>query len=264
MTAELVPPASGRGRPWRVLAVKSVAGVAVLGCGLGWIDTHTVAAQRPAVCGKGQLRVEVPRPHIAGVAAFLDRPGPALRDVVAAERPDVALSTVVGANRGVVGSPMGVVPSTPGGVVCLTVPAQRVAPAAFALPAQVPASLSDVQLAGVAYGAGFRGGALATAVAVSLAESGGRVRARCYNTGHGCRSAPFAGQRSVDRGLWQINDRAHPDVSMAVADSPSGAARAAWQISGHGRNWRPWSSFNSGSYARFLPRARAAVKELGV
>lgn len=39
--------------------------------------------------------------------------------------------------------------------------------------------------------------------------------------------------------------------------------RAAYKISSGGKNWRPWSTFTSGSYQQFLPRARAAAAKVG-
>lgn len=36
-------------------------------------------------------------------------------------------------------------------------------------------------------------------------------------------------------------------------------ARAMFEISSGGRNWSPWSTYNSGSYKKFLPQAQAAA-----
>ncbi len=103
-------------------------------------------------------------------------------------------------------------------------------------------------IARVARQAGFTGNGLVWAVAVALAESGGRTDAVGTNvTG------------SKDRGLWQINNRAHPDVSDAEALNPLSNAKAAYKISSGGKNWRPWSAYNNGRAATFLPRARTAV-----
>jgi peptidoglycan hydrolase-like protein with peptidoglycan-binding domain len=114
--------------------------------------------------------------------------------------------------------------------------------------------LTDVQVADVAFTAGFRGDALITAIAVALAESGGRTDA--VNTVGNTPS-------SRDRGLWQINSYWHPEVSDAQAFNPAGCAQAAYRISAQGTSWRPWTTFNSGSYRQFLARAEHAASQVG-
>lgn len=46
-----------------------------------------------------------------------------------------------------------------------------------------------------------------------------------------------------DRGLWQINDKFHPEVTDAQAFDPYAAARAAHRISQGGRDWSQWATF---------------------
>jgi peptidoglycan hydrolase-like protein with peptidoglycan-binding domain len=113
--------------------------------------------------------------------------------------------------------------------------------------------LTDHQLAEVAAGAGFAGQSLVLAIAVALAESGGRTHV--VNT---------AGNHppSRDRGLWQINDYWHPEVSDAQAFDPQACAAATWRISSHGASWTQWSAYNSGSYKQFLTRAHRAATSL--
>jgi hypothetical protein len=88
------------------------------------------------------------------------------------------------------------------------------------------------EIAAVAKQAGFKGVGLAWAVAVSLAESGGRPDAVNVNK-----------DGSRDRGLWQINDKAHPNVSDAQAFNPATAAQAAYAISSGGSRWTPWNTY---------------------
>lgn len=97
--------------------------------------------------------------------------------------------------------------------------------------------------------AGFEGAALATVVAVSLAEDGAR-ELRAVGTNH---------DGSRDRGPWQINDRAHPDVSDACAFDLTCAAGAAFTISGQGRNFQPWTTWTSGAYKQHLADAQAVA-----
>lgn len=99
-------------------------------------------------------------------------------------------------------------------------------------------------VARLARAAGFKGQALITAIAVAGAESGFRSHASNRNT-----------NGSIDRGYWQINS-VHGSQSTF---SPTGNARAAYAISSGGRNWRPWVTYNTGAYRRYLDQARAAA-----
>jgi len=107
------------------------------------------------------------------------------------------------------------------------------------------------QVAQIAYNAGFRGDSLATAIAISFAESSFIPDNILVNT-----------DGSRDRGLWQINDKAHPDVNDACAFAPACNASAAYVISKNGTNWQPWSSTYGGTrYNQEYPLAvQAAAK----
>lgn len=96
--------------------------------------------------------------------------------------------------------------------------------------------------------AGFTGENFVVAVAVGMAESRCDPLARYVNTGG-----------SVDRGLWQINDYWHSEVSDACAYNAQCNADAAYRISDSGTDWTPWSTYKSGSYRQFLDDARAAI-----
>lgn len=89
--------------------------------------------------------------------------------------------------------------------------------------------------------AGFVGNGASIAVAVAMAESGGNAQASHTNT-----------DGSTDRGLWQINNHAHPDVSDACAYDPLCCAKAAYKISNGGSDWGAWTTFNSGAYRQYL------------
>lgn len=116
------------------------------------------------------------------------------------------------------------------------------------------------QIAVHAYGAKFRGDALATAVAVALAESGGDAGAV------GDCGLPKPGCNSI--GLWQINacpgrDEGNPyRGDKAALLSPSHNAAAAYAISGGGKNWGPWTTYRLGLHLPHLIRARAAADEV--
>lgn len=113
---------------------------------------------------------------------------------------------------------------------------------------------TDHALAQLAHDYGrFRGLGLALAVAVALAESGGDSAAVNVTGNH---------PPSRDRGLWQINSYYHPEVSDDAAFDPASCAQAAYRISRSGTDWTPWSTFTSGSYTRFLPRARLVATQV--
>jgi hypothetical protein len=85
------------------------------------------------------------------------------------------------------------------------------------------------------------GSTWSTARAVALAESGGDPHARNVNT-----------DGSVDRGLFQINSKAHPEVSDACAYNVFCATKAALRISNHGTDWTPWTTYKTGAYKAHL------------
>jgi len=110
--------------------------------------------------------------------------------------------------------------------------------------------LTPEQVAAVAYGAGFRGDGLRTAVAVSFAENGRHdTNAQNHNT-----------DGSTDYGLWQINS-VH-GISPSDLVVPQKNAAAAYRISSSGRNWQPWTTYTSNKYAASLPAAQAAITKM--
>jgi hypothetical protein len=114
-------------------------------------------------------------------------------------------------------------------------------------PEPTPTILNDKRVADVCRAAGF-GVDLETAIAVVLAESGGDPQAVHVNP-----------DGSRDRGLFQINDKWHPEVNDATAFDPKLAAKAAWYISRYGTDWTPWAAYTSGAYKQYMERARIAA-----
>lgn len=91
--------------------------------------------------------------------------------------------------------------------------------------------LTAEKIAAHAFAAGFRGEALVNAVAIALAESGGWTGA--HNP---------KGEDS--RGLWQIN--VAPNVranKWGDLSDPAVNARAAFEVSGGGKNFNPWTTY---------------------
>ncbi|MFE6489495.1 hypothetical protein ACFVGN_42115, partial [Streptomyces sp. NPDC057757] len=117
-----------------------------------------------------------------------------------------------------------------------------------------PAATGIDLCAEVGYNAGFRGDALVTAIAVGMAESSCNPSASNVQNN----TPP-----SRDRGLWEINDYWHPEVSDACAFDAQCNANAAYRISNGGTNWQPWSTYNQRAHERYLGAAQAAVDRLG-
>ena len=96
------------------------------------------------------------------------------------------------------------------------------------------------QLRRLARQVGFRKPKLAAAIA--MAESSGDPLAVGINRK----------PRSRDRGLFQINDRWHPEVTNRCAFDARCNAEAALEISEGGRDWRQWSTWHNGAYKAYL------------
>jgi septal ring factor EnvC (AmiA/AmiB activator) len=97
--------------------------------------------------------------------------------------------------------------------------------------------------------AGFPGGtAQANGIAVVAAESGRDPSAKGTNT-----------DGSIDRGLWQINNKFHAEVTDDCAYDPVCATAAALKISNGGLDYTPWSAFTNGAYKNHLEAAKVAL-----
>lgn len=115
-------------------------------------------------------------------------------------------------------------------------------------PANATDKLSAAQIAWYAQQAGFTGSAVTTATAVALAESGGRINARGGPNSNG----------SYDYGLWQINEKAHPDLITGDAQWWVAGYNAQWAFKIYqaaGNSFRPWSTFTSGAYLAHMGAA---------
>lgn len=111
----------------------------------------------------------------------------------------------------------------------------------------VPAGphLKAHELATLCYKAGWIDAQrLLEAVSIIIAESNGYVLRRGPVHADGTVGNTDG---SIDRGLWAINDKAHPDLSDVACDTPVIATRFARKLyldSG----WRSWASFANGQY----------------
>lgn len=101
--------------------------------------------------------------------------------------------------------------------------------------------LSPNDIMQVVQQAGFNGYAAVVASAVAYAESGGNIYAQHINS-----------DGSVDRGLFQINNRYHPEVSDSCAYNPLCAAKATYSITNAGSDWSQWVTYTHGIYAQYI------------
>jgi hypothetical protein len=125
---------------------------------------------------------------------------------------------------------------------------------AFGAAESVMPVLSDAQIATAAANAGFPANEIGTAVAVALAESGGRTDAVNYNHDQ---------WNSRDLGTWQINDHYHSDLlAGGTWSNPQDNARMALSV-WKGGGWSRWTTYTSGAYFVYLVRGRAAAKNVG-
>src|SRR3954469_6316450 len=117
-------------------------------------------------------------------------------------------------------------------------------------------TLSIREIYDAARSAGFTPHQAVTWTAIAMAESGGRTGA--LNS---------KGEYSV--GLWQVNVNADSSRATKGGDlnDPEANARAAYAISLHGRDMRPWTTThdrNKGSRADYRTYLDKVEKEIGV
>jgi hypothetical protein len=67
---------------------------------------------------------------------------------------------------------------------------------------------------------------------------------------------------STDRGLWQINNCYHSDVTDDCAFDPTCAAGAMAEISSNGTNFSPWIAYKNGGYQRWVSSAQEAFNQV--
>jgi hypothetical protein len=120
--------------------------------------------------------------------------------------------------------------------------------------------VSFIDLAGLVDDAGFNAGTdQQEGIAIVCAESGRNPDAVHHNLG-----ADGVTVLSTDRGLWQINDKAHPEVTDAMAFDAVLATKEAARISSKGSNFVPWSTWGNGAYKAHLEAAAVALAGLAL
>jgi len=103
------------------------------------------------------------------------------------------------------------------------------------------------------YHVGWRGKDLRESVALMCAESARYTEAYHENLDEDHELD------STDWGLFQINDKWHPDFEMPEGFNPiynAEYAHGMWKASG--RSFNAWAAYNSGAYEKFIPVVTAA------
>lgn len=106
------------------------------------------------------------------------------------------------------------------------------------------------QLVQYAQQAGFSSSSSLIIAAIALAESGGDPLKQHTNV-----------DGSIDRGILQINNVYHSEVSDSCAYNVACAFQAAYAISNGGTNFQPWVTYQTGAYQKYVSNA-AAVSPL--
>jgi hypothetical protein len=112
----------------------------------------------------------------------------------------------------------------------------------------VGGAISINEAANAARAAGIPESALATALSIMMAESGGipgRINDKNTNG-------------SIDRGLWQINS-IHSQYDPIRLLDPNYNAKAMADLSSGGTNWKPWVAYNEGHNKKFLSQVNQAL-----
>jgi hypothetical protein len=105
-----------------------------------------------------------------------------------------------------------------------------------------------VRASKAARAAGFKGRSLQIALAVAAAESGNFT--------------DLIGDESLggSYGPWQVHHPSHPEYNIRRLQTDwTYAAKAAYQISGGGRNWGPWTTYRNGAYGDYMAQAASVI-----
>jgi hypothetical protein len=108
-------------------------------------------------------------------------------------------------------------------------------------------TLDAYDIATLARSAGFTGQGLTNITAIALAESHGNPAAICNSC---------AGVKEYSVGLTQVNMDAHSNYSESYLLNPLNNLKAAYSISGGGKNFQPWTTYTKGTYKQFLQQAQ--------
>jgi hypothetical protein len=110
--------------------------------------------------------------------------------------------------------------------------------------------------------AGFKGKALETAFAVALAESGGRMDRPGDLNLQSKKWGPSIGMFQI-RSLKDWKSYNNPNRDASRLSDANYNAQAAYNISHGGTNWKPWSTYNSGAFLKYIDDAQRTESGMG-
>jgi murein DD-endopeptidase MepM/ murein hydrolase activator NlpD len=113
------------------------------------------------------------------------------------------------------------------------------------------------------YSAGFRGDALKTAFAVAMAESGGRINAIGDEDLVTKKWGPSYGPFQI-RSLRNWKAYEDPWRNAVALRDPKFNIAAAFEKSKGGKNWKPWSAYNNGSFLKWMDDANRVATSSGI
>jgi len=124
-------------------------------------------------------------------------------------------------------------------------------------------TFSPEQIARVAYAAGFKDlNTLTSIVAIAMRESGGQVNVWGDKKLQTSTWGPSVGLFQIRTLKGQTGTGGPRDI-QALMNNPLAQAKAAWEISGGGRNWTPWTvargNWRSGANWAMADKAAKAV-----
>lgn len=115
----------------------------------------------------------------------------------------------------------------------------------------------------LARAAGFRGSALQTMVAIAMGESGLDSGAKGDTTIQTREWGPSVGLWQVRTLKGETDKGTNRDINKLLSDVGF-QAKAAWDISGGGQNYQPWSVYTSGKYRQYMPQVQKTMQEKGI
>ncbi len=95
-----------------------------------------------------------------------------------------------------------------------------------------------------------------TGVAIGLAESNGETNA----LGHVATAVPY--DSNYDHGVWQISNKWHPEKLQKHSrwrDPYENAKIVVWIFEEAGNSWKPWNTYGSDAYLKFMTAAKLAA-----
>lgn len=111
-------------------------------------------------------------------------------------------------------------------------------------------AVNPLKILRIAENAGFTRGEAIVATAIAISESDLDTNKKNINA-----------NGSIDRGLWQINNRFWSNISNKCAFDPSCNAGAAYDIYKKHGGWRNWTMWRNNAYKKYESIVKKIVKK---